>query len=199
MRRIMVFIFAMVLSAEVVWGAPVIIDPGLSVRQVVAGLSAPTTMAFIGANDFLVLQKNDGRVRRVTAGMLQSAAVLDLDVDGQSERGLLGIALHPDFPVSAFVYLYFTKTSSGDGSGNGTANRVYRYSWNGSTLATPGTLIADLPISPGALRIMPAWLSQEVFRPTSLHSLKVAFHWDSPLPARISPELRAKHDSPSSR
>ena len=149
MQRIMVFLFAMVLSAEVVRGAPVIIDPGLNVRQVVTGLSAPTTMAFIGADDFLVLQKNDGRVRRVTAGVLQSAAVLDLDVDGQSERGLLGIALHPDFPVSAFVYLYFTETSSGDGSGNGTANRVYRYSWNGSTLATPGTLIADLPISPG--------------------------------------------------
>ncbi len=149
MQRIMSFLFAMVLSVEVVRGAPVIIDPGLNVRQVVTGLSAPTTMAFIGANDFLVLQKNDGRVRRVTAGVLQSAAVLDLDVDGQSERGLLGIALHPDFPVSPLVYLYFTETSSGDGSGNGTANRVYRYSWNGSTLATPGTLIADLPISPG--------------------------------------------------
>ena len=103
MQRIMIFLFAMVFSAEVVRGAPVITDPGLNVRQVVTGLSAPTTMAFIGANDFLVLQKNDGRVRRVTAGVLQSAAVLDLDVDGQSERGLLGIALHPDFPVSPLV------------------------------------------------------------------------------------------------
>ena len=149
MQRIMVFLFALILSAEVVWGAPILTDPGLSVRQVVAGLSAPTTMAFIGVNDFLVLQKNDGRVRRVTAGVLQSAAVLDLNVDGQSERGLLGIALHPNFPVTAFVYLYFSETSSDDGSGNGTANRVYRYSWDGSALAAPGTLIADLPISPG--------------------------------------------------
>jgi len=149
MQRIVVFLIVLILSAEVVWGAPILTDPGLSVRQVVAGLSAPTTMAFIGVNDFLVLQKNDGRVRRVTAGVLQSAAVLDLNVDGQSERGLLGIALHPDFPVSAFVYLYLSETGSDDGSGNGTANRVYRYSWNGSTLAAPGTLIAELPISPG--------------------------------------------------
>ena len=111
MQRIIIFLFAMVLGAEVVWGAPILTDPGLSVRQVVAGLSAPTTMAFIGANDFLVLQKNDGRVRRVTAGVLQSAAVLDLNVDGQSERGLLGIALHPNFPATALVYLYFSETS----------------------------------------------------------------------------------------
>ena len=36
-------------------------DPGLSVQQVVGGLSSPTTMAFIGPNDLLVLQKNDGQ------------------------------------------------------------------------------------------------------------------------------------------
>ena len=40
-------------------------DPALQVREVVAGLSLPTTMAFIGPRDLLVLQKNDGRVRRV--------------------------------------------------------------------------------------------------------------------------------------
>ena len=42
-------------------------------------------MAYIGPNDLLVLQKNGGRVRRVTDGVLQSNAVLDLAVDFASK------------------------------------------------------------------------------------------------------------------
>ena len=51
-------------------------DSTLRVDLLVSGLSSPTTMAFIGPNDLLVLQKNDGRVRRVTNGVLQPNASL---------------------------------------------------------------------------------------------------------------------------
>ena len=106
-------------------------------------------MAFIGTQDILVLQKGDGRVRRVISGVLQPAAVLDVAVDSDSERGLLGIAVHPNFPTTAFVYLYFTEsTTSGDTSGSAAANRVYRYTWDGAMLTAP-LLILDLPVSPG--------------------------------------------------
>src|SRR5689334_10161825 len=56
--------------------APSLADPNLRVEEVVSGLDWPTTMAFIGDNDFLVLQKNDGKVRRVVDGVLQSTEVL---------------------------------------------------------------------------------------------------------------------------
>jgi glucose/arabinose dehydrogenase len=106
-------------------------------------------MAFIGSNDLLVLQKSDGRVRRVINGLLQPGAVLDIHVDNQSERGLLGIALHPNFPATNFIYLYYTQsTASADTSVSPLANRVYRYSWNGSALINP-QLILDLPATPG--------------------------------------------------
>lgn len=36
---------------------PVINDPNLTVSEVATGLSFPTTMAFIGPDDILVLQK----------------------------------------------------------------------------------------------------------------------------------------------
>ncbi|HLA80829.1 MAG TPA: PQQ-dependent sugar dehydrogenase [Thermoleophilia bacterium] len=88
-------------------------DPGLQVKEVVAGLSVPTTMAFIGPGDILVLQKGDGRVRRVLGGVLQPGQVLDVAVDDASERGLLGIAVHPEFPARPFVYLYYTESSTG--------------------------------------------------------------------------------------
>ena len=150
MKKWIVSLFAVFVPLQTIaFGAPVMTDSALKVRLVVSGLSSPTTMAFIGADDFLVLQKNDGKVRRVIGGVLQSAGVLDVNVDAQSERGLLGIAVHPNFPVTPFVYLYFTETSSADGSNNGVANRVYRFHWNGNALTAPGTLIADLPITSG--------------------------------------------------
>src|SRR6185369_16126770 len=75
---------------------PVLVDPGLSLTTVVTNLQTPTSMAFLGDNDFLVLEKASGRVQRVVNG--EVSTVLDLPVNSAVERGLLGIALHPRFP-----------------------------------------------------------------------------------------------------
>ncbi len=124
-------------------------DGGLIITPIVSGLSAPTNMAFLGANDILVLQKNDGRVRRVIDGVLQPSEVLDLAVDSDSERGLLSIALHPDFSSNGFVYLYYTQSgSSVDTAGLAQDNRVVRYIWDGSQLIDP-TPIIILPVTTG--------------------------------------------------
>ncbi|MFX0201867.1 MAG: hypothetical protein ACFFCW_37635, partial [Candidatus Hodarchaeota archaeon] len=48
-------------------------DPDLVVETVVTGLSRPTTMAFLTPDDLIVLQKNNGQVRRVQNGILQAA------------------------------------------------------------------------------------------------------------------------------
>src|SRR5262245_31303984 len=67
---------------------PALLEPGLAVRPVVTGLTTPTSMAFIGPNDILVLEKLTGQVKRVVDGVVQGA-VLDLAVNFASERGLL--------------------------------------------------------------------------------------------------------------
>ena len=120
--------------------AQTVTDHRLRVSEVVSGLSQPTAMVFIGPRDILVLQKSDGRVRRVINGVLQPGQVLDVAVDNSFERGLLGIALHQSFPATPFVYLYYTESSSGSDTSGSPAplgNRVYRYTWNGSTLLSP--------------------------------------------------------------
>ncbi|HXV78173.1 MAG TPA: PQQ-dependent sugar dehydrogenase [Candidatus Polarisedimenticolaceae bacterium] len=134
--------------------AQTVTDPSvnLEVESVVEGLFLPTSMAFVGDEEILVLQKNDGLVRHVVGGVLQPGSVLDVDVHVQSERGLLGIATDPDFIHTPYVYLYFTESSTGGDTNDGNSiplgNRVYRYSWNGSGLVDP-LLVLDLPATPG--------------------------------------------------
>ena len=41
---------------------PCVEDPNLAVRTVIGNLTQPTTMAFLAANDFLVLEKASGQV-----------------------------------------------------------------------------------------------------------------------------------------
>ena len=123
---------------------PTVVDRNLAVRTVVAGLDTPTTMAFLGPGDFLVLEKGTGQVKRVVDGVI-TTTVLDLAVNSASERGLLGIALHPKFPATSSVYLYWTESSTGEDSTVLSevpllGNRVDRYTWNGSKLTFQSTL-----------------------------------------------------------
>jgi len=101
-------------------------------------------MAFIGPDDILVTEKATGIVQRVTGGVV--TAVLDLAVNSSSERGLLGIALHPNFPATPYVYLYNTESTTGADSTELSevptlGNRVDRFTWNGSTLTFDRNII----------------------------------------------------------
>ena len=124
-------------------------DPKLKVETLAKGLSSPTSMAFIDTSNILVSEK-DGQVRLVSNGVLEDKPVLQVSVDTESERGLLGIAIMNSTKTNAannskFVYLYYTESKGGD-----LRNRVYRYEWNGQNqnLVNP-TLILDLPALPG--------------------------------------------------
>ena len=94
-------------SADAQASGPVLIDQNLSVRTAASGLITPIGIAFLGAKDWLVIEKNTGEVKRVVDGAVQST-VLDLAVNNFSERGLLGITLHPNFSSNHFVYLFWT-------------------------------------------------------------------------------------------
>jgi aldose sugar dehydrogenase len=112
--------------------APEVLDPDLAVRTAVSGLTQPTSMAFLGHDDFLVLEKASGQVKRVRDG--EAATVLDLAVNSNSERGLLGIALHPKFRKNGWVYLFWSQSKTGaDSTGGGDVrlmgNRIDRFEW----------------------------------------------------------------------
>lgn len=154
----------MALAAALAPGAPAqvagpqMLARNLGVRTVVSGLTSPSSMAFLGPDDMLVIEKDTGRVRRIRGGGAPET-VLDLAVNFASERGGLGIALHPDFPANPGVYLYWTcrteespanpffpdqrECSNDNMLGADTSeilqvpllgNRVDRFVWNGSGL-----------------------------------------------------------------
>jgi glucose/arabinose dehydrogenase len=98
-------------GAQAQGATPQMLDPTLGVRTAVARLDMPIGLAFLGPNDMLVIEKDTGRVLRVVNGTV-TGTVLDLGVNNNSERGLLAIALHPDFPRDPGVYLYWTCRST---------------------------------------------------------------------------------------
>ncbi|WP_158219754.1 sorbosone dehydrogenase family protein [Ideonella sp. A 288] len=119
----------------------VMLDPTLQVTTVLAaGLTQPIGIVFLGStDDYLVLEKASGQIKRVVNGAIDPTPVLDLAVNSNSERGLLSMALHPDFPRTPFAYIYWTESSTGADT-NVVANvpllgnRVDRFAWDGSTL-----------------------------------------------------------------
>lgn len=62
------------------------------------------------------------------------------DVASRGESGLLGIAVHPDFPQNQFVYIYYTYQSGGN-----LANKVVRLKKQGDTLAEDKVIIDGIP------------------------------------------------------
>lgn len=87
-------------------------NPGenLTAQTVVSGLSQPTSIAFSqdGRNMYTALKS--GIVRVVRDGQLQSTPFVDISaqVNDVRDRGLLDIAVHPDFENNPYIYLLFT-------------------------------------------------------------------------------------------
>lgn len=113
-----------------------IVDSDFMIEEFVTGLNQPTTMTFMG-NDILILEKNQGTVRLIKDGHLQTEPILDLPVSNNIEQGLLGI-----LGVDSTVYLYFTEAPTDGDIALG--NHIYKYKWDGSKLFDP-KLVTELP------------------------------------------------------
>jgi glucose/arabinose dehydrogenase len=93
-------------------GNPVLNDSHLKAEKVIGGLSLPTTMAFVGNNDILVLEKAKGTVERIVNGKLLSKPLLKVNVESRVERGMLGIAVANNKTSPRHVFLYFTEKTN---------------------------------------------------------------------------------------
>jgi glucose/arabinose dehydrogenase len=89
--------------------APTLDDSDLEVELVTEGLESPTSMAFIGNHgDMLILEKS-GEVILFTTENMSKISLLNLTVNDQNERGLLGVAV-----LNNMLDLYTIAANSND-------------------------------------------------------------------------------------
>jgi aldose sugar dehydrogenase len=149
---------------------PIINDSGLRAEVVAEGLKSPTSMAFLGPDDILVLEKENGNVKRIVDGGVLDEPLLDVEVANQYHRGMLGIAvsntssssIDNEAGVIKYVFLYYTESSGEDGNddcperircieGNDPkGNRLYRYQLDDEEKLSNPKLLLDLPATPGS-------------------------------------------------
>ena len=129
-------------------------DSYLSIERVFTGINDSTNMAFLGANDILVLERVSGKVHRIVDGILKEPLI---DVNSYHQEGLLGIATAQDEKGSRYVFLYFNEAPQKYGADvndpeeaikvyrtlgyDREGPRLYRYELENNTLVNPQVLI----------------------------------------------------------
>ena len=109
------------------------VPAGFIREDVVTGMVNPVGFDFAPDERIFIAQKN-GIVRVFENGTLLSTPFIDIsaEVNNINDRGLLGIAVHPQFPTLPYIYLLYTydppeiQNGSGMGGPDGNGNRVSR-------------------------------------------------------------------------
>lgn len=112
--------------------APTLDDSDLEVELVTEGLESPTSMVFIGNHgDMLILEKS-GEVILFTSENMSKITLLNLTVNDQNERGLLGVAV-----LNNMSDLYTTAIAAS--SNNQTITTRDNNSTSNATTASPSS------------------------------------------------------------
>jgi glucose/arabinose dehydrogenase len=105
-------------------------------------LASPTAITPMPDGRALILEKG-GAVRvLLSSGTLSAADALTLSVCTDSEEGLLGAAIDPNFAANGFVYLFYTRNAGNCASSTGRFNRVSRFTMTNNTIS----LASELPL-----------------------------------------------------
>jgi glucose/arabinose dehydrogenase len=132
---------------------PMVLNRQFKVEKIFEGHFEPSNMAFLDADNILVLDRDEGKIFRITHGV-QSGPLLDVNVATDGYRGMLGVAVTPNEKGITNVFLYFTQARTHDGDDktsnpvNPLGNRLYKYDLINNKLVNPGLLL-DLPALPG--------------------------------------------------
>ncbi|MCF8109322.1 MAG: PQQ-dependent sugar dehydrogenase [Desulfohalobiaceae bacterium] len=108
----------------------------LRVETWIENLVVPWSLRFLPDGRALVSER-PGRIRLIREGELVQEPYLRLDVAAVGEGGIMGLAVHPDFPAPPYLYAMFTYRDGGR-----LYNRLQRFRDRGDR-AEPGPVILD--------------------------------------------------------
>ncbi|OGW52486.1 MAG: glucose dehydrogenase, partial [Nitrospirae bacterium RBG_13_43_8] len=112
---------------------------GVKVKPWIENLEIPWSLVFLPDGRALVSER-PGRIRLIRDGRLQEKPYATIDVAHVGEGGLLGLAIHPEFPKKPYVYAMYTYTREGS-----LYNRVVRFKDNGLTGDIDNVIIDNIP------------------------------------------------------
>jgi glucose/arabinose dehydrogenase len=107
---------------------------GFSETTVASGLSSPTAMAMAPDGRIFICEQG-GALRLVKNGSLVATPFVTVTTTASGERGLLGVAVDPDFLANQFIYVYYTATTPA------IHNRISRFIASGDTAAAGSEVI----------------------------------------------------------
>ncbi|HMJ70674.1 MAG TPA: PQQ-dependent sugar dehydrogenase [Cyclobacteriaceae bacterium] len=137
MRRLYILLPIIFLASALVAQT---LPTGFSRVIVSSTITNPTVMAFAPDGRIFVAQQ-DGILRVIKNGVQLATPFITLTVNSLGERGLIGIALDPEFTTNNYIYLYYT-TATG-----GFHNRISRFTANGD-VALAGSELIILELDP---------------------------------------------------
>jgi glucose/arabinose dehydrogenase len=110
--------------------------PGFTIQDVAGGFNVPTAAAFAPDGRIFVAEKG-GAVKIVKNGQTLATPFYTVqNVNTYVDRGLLGLALDPNFAANGYVYLLYTYDNNPGHDTNSKTGRLLRVTANGDTAAT---------------------------------------------------------------
>jgi glucose/arabinose dehydrogenase len=139
---------AFVLGAIIVGCVPqysaqaLILEPGFETETIATGLTQPTAMAFAPDGRIFIAEKG-GSVRVVKNGLLLPDPVITLsDINSFGDRGLIGLAVDPQFLSNGYLYLSYTyENSPGANIAGEKTGRIVRVTVDGDVASESSKLI----------------------------------------------------------
>lgn len=118
------------------------VPTGFSVQTLVTSLSAPCAFEFLSGGRVLYTEQFTGRVRlfRENVGVQANPVLIVPNVVAGGERGLLGVAVDPDFPTRPFLYVFHDAPSPNH-------IRIARFTLSGDLDGSAGTDLTADPLT----------------------------------------------------
>lgn len=113
--------------------------PGIRVDLWVEGLEIPWSLVFLDEQTALVSER-PGRIRLIREGVLRETPYMEINVHHSGEGGLMGLAVHPEFPRKPFIYAMYTYREDGS-----TFNKVVKLEAGEDFAVFSSTVIDRIP------------------------------------------------------
>jgi len=142
----LLFFSATASCTQQVGGKPQVVDDvflpdgeRVAVKIWISDLTVPWSLVFLPDGRALVSER-PGRIRLILHEKLQTKPYAAVNAAQVGESGLMGLAVHPDFPAEPYIYAMYTYEKAGT-----LLNRVVRFRDHGQAGSFDRVILDDIP------------------------------------------------------